>query len=60
MTRRRQIIRAVSGESMPQAEGARAYGVSASMVSKLLKQWARKGDQAFYTGSRGDRRHTQQ
>lgn len=57
MTRRRQIIRAVISESMSQAEAARAYGVSASMVSKLLKQWAREGDSAFYTRSRRPQTH---
>lgn len=49
MTRRRQIITAVTTGTLTQAQAARAYGVSPSMVSKLLRQWAREGTAAYYT-----------
>lgn len=57
MTKRRQIIQAVTSETMTQAEAARAYGVSRSMVSKLLRQWAREGEKAFYPKSRRPHAH---
>ncbi len=57
MTKRRQIITAVNSGTMSQAQAARAYGVSESMVSKLLRQWAREGDAAFYTKSRRPHSH---
>lgn len=49
MTLRRQIITAVTTGTLTQAQAARAYGVSPSMVSKLLRQWAREGTAAYYT-----------
>lgn len=60
MTKRRQIIQAVNSGAMSQAQAARAYGVSRSMVSKLLRQWAREGEVAFYTKSRRPRGHPRQ
>ncbi|WP_150462127.1 DDE-type integrase/transposase/recombinase [Nesterenkonia ebinurensis] len=57
MTKRRQIIQAINSGTMSQAQAAWAYGVSESMVSKLLRQWAREGDAAFYAKSRGPRSH---
>ncbi|PRZ18571.1 helix-turn-helix domain-containing protein, partial [Nesterenkonia sandarakina] len=60
MSARRQIIQAVTSGTMTQAQAARAYGVSRSWVSKLLRQWAREGDDAFYPGSRRPRSHPAQ
>lgn len=55
-----QIIQTVSSGTMTQAQAARASGVSRSWVSKLLRQWAREGDDAFYPGSRRPRSHPAQ
>lgn len=60
MSARRQIIQAVTSGTMTQAQAAKAYGVSRSWVSKLLRQWAREGDDAFYPGSRRPRSHPAQ
>ncbi|GAA1152046.1 DDE-type integrase/transposase/recombinase [Nesterenkonia lutea] len=57
MTKRKQIITAVNRGTMSQAQAARAYGVSESMVSKLLRQWAREGEAAFYTKTRRPHSH---
>lgn len=57
MSVRRQIIRAVTTGTMTQAQAARAYGVSASWVSKLLRQWTREGHNAYYPKSRRPHSH---
>lgn len=57
MSTRAQIIRAVTTGTMTQAQAARAYNVSPSSVSKLLRQWRREGDAAFYPKSRRPRTH---
>lgn len=52
MSTRAQIIRAVNSGTMTQAQAARAYNVSPSTVSKLLRQWRLEGETAFYPKSR--------
>ena len=57
MSTRAQIIRAVTTGTMTQAQAARAYNVSRSSVSKLLRQWRIEGDTAFYPKSRRPHTH---
>lgn len=57
MNLRRQIVRAVTTGTMTQAQAARAYRVSPSTVSKLLRQWRLEGEEAFHPKSRRPRSH---
>ncbi|SMY13112.1 DDE-type integrase/transposase/recombinase [Brevibacterium jeotgali] len=57
MNLRRQIVRAVTTGTMTQAQAARAYRVSPAIVSKLLRQWALEGDDAFHPKSRRPNSH---
>src|SRR6187431_1179331 len=52
MSRARLVITAVVLEGRPQGEVARAYGVSASWVSRLVARYRDVGDAAFEPRSR--------
>jgi transposase InsO family protein len=52
MSKRRAVIIAVVLEGLSQAEAARRYGVSASLVSRLLARYRTGGEAAFEPRSR--------
>jgi transposase InsO family protein len=57
MSKARLVITAVVLEGRSQAEVARAYGVSAGWVSKLVARWRAEGDAAFEPRSRRPKTH---